>query len=112
MRRVTLRWATPLLAMVLLVSFYVLFAPRASGPQGLVGADKIVHAGLFAAISVAVVLRFGHGVRWMGPVAAYAVGSELIQAFFLPTRSGDLLDVLADLVGAAAGWWTLVAWRR
>ena len=37
-------------------------------------------------------------------VLAYAVVSELVQALLLTERSGDLLDVLADAVGAAAGW--------
>jgi VanZ family protein len=40
----------------------------------------------------------------LGLVAAYAVVSELIQGFALPGRSGDPLDVVADLAGVAAGW--------
>ena len=30
--------------------------------------------------------------------------SELLQAYALPDRHGDLLDVLADLTGVALGW--------
>ena len=48
--------------------------------------------------------------RYLVPgLAAYAVASELIQRQLLPTRAGDLRDVVADLVGialavAAVGW--------
>ena len=31
--------------------------------------------------------------------------SELLQWTVLPHRSGDLLDLGADLVGCALGWW-------
>jgi VanZ family protein len=38
-------------------------------------------------------------------LAGYAAVSELVQAALLSTRSGDVWDLVADLVGVAAGWW-------
>ena len=43
---------------------------------------------------------------------AQAVVSEIIQHVFLPGRSGDPLDVLADTVGIAVGLAGHAAWRR
>ena len=37
-------------------------------------------------------------------VCAYAPLSEVVQAVALPYRSGDLTDVVADLLGVALGW--------
>ena len=40
----------------------------------------------------------------LAAVLAYAVLSEIVQWVGLAERSGDVLDVLADTLGAAAGW--------
>ena len=37
-------------------------------------------------------------------MSAYAAASEVVQGVALASRSGDPLDVLADLVGVGAGW--------
>ena len=39
----------------------------------------------------------------MAVFAAHAVLSEVVQAVFLPHRSGDVLDAVADLTGVALG---------
>ncbi len=71
-------------------------------------ADKAVHAVLFA--GQALWLRragwtAGRAVLWS---AAYGAATELYQAL-LPFRSGDVYDLLADILGALlAVWW----WRR
>ena len=44
--------------------------------------------------------------------AAQAVLSELVQALLLPHRSGDVLDVVADLTGVALGVLVAVAVGR
>lgn len=68
------------------------------------GADKLVHALLFAALAL-----LAPPFRLALPgLAAYAVATELLQGL-VPGRSPDALDLIADLVGLAAG---AVAARR
>ena len=91
---------------MLLASLYVLFWPDpAGGGAGIPGADKAVHLLLFAAMTATARLRFGAAVPVLTGVAAYAVVSELVQALLLSRRSGDLWDLVADLLGVALGWW-------
>ena len=99
------RWAGPALAAVVLLSLYVLFWPSPAG-SGVTapGADKAVHAGLFLLLAGTAALRFGAVPAVLVAVLGYAVGSEVVQALLLAERSGDAWDVLADAVGAAAGW--------
>ena len=84
----------------------MLFTPRTGGDGLFPGSDKVVHALLFGALAATTWWRFRTGLAL---VAAYAVLSEVVQGVLLSTRSGDPYDVVADLLGAAAGW--LVARR-
>ncbi len=68
------------------------------------GADKVVHAGLFLLLAATAALRFGAVPGVLVLTLVYAAGSELVQAALLAERSGDAWDLLADGVGAAAGW--------
>ena len=86
---------------MLLVSVYVLFTPRAGGEALFYGSDKVVHLVLFALLAATTRWRFGRGLAL---VTAYAVLSEVVQGVLLSTRSGDPYDVVADLLGVAAGW--------
>lgn len=88
---------------MLLVSLVVLFAPSGGG-SGPPGSDKVVHLLLFAALAATARWCFGALLPVLVAVAAYAPVSELVQALLLPGRSGDPLDVVADLVGVALGW--------
>ena len=90
--------------MAVLLSLVVLFAPSADETPTFPGADKFVHLLLFALLAGTTRWRFGAALSGLVIVAAYAVVSELIQGFALPGRSGDPLDVVADLAGVAAGW--------
>jgi VanZ family protein len=90
---------------VVLLSLYVLFAPSPGGTVSFPGADKLVHAGLFGLLAATTRWRFGPAAHLLVGVAAYAALSEVVQATALRQRSGDLLDVAADLAGAAVGWW-------
>ena len=89
---------------MVVVSLVVLFAPSGGGASPFPGSDKVVHLLLFAALAATTRWRFGPVVVGLLVVAAYAVLSEVVQGLALPRRSGDVLDVLADLAGAAAGW--------
>ena len=86
----------------MLLSVVVLFLPSPSGGSSLPYADKVVHAALFALLTATALHRFGRTPVVLGAVTAYALASEVIQGVALPERSGDPLDVVADLVGAGA----------
>ena len=101
---------TGLLMVVIAGHLAALYWPvvTVSGPVSWT--DKAVHVLLFAApvLAAAAVLR-----RWRGPAVVLAVHaplSEWIQHALLPHRSGDPLDVAADIAGVALGaalarWW-------
>ncbi len=86
------------------LQFVVLYAPRVP-PVGSTGlpVDKFVHAGAFALATAALIWA---GVpRWVAisVMAAHAPLSELVQSRLLVDRSGDPMDVVADLVGVVLG---------
>jgi VanZ family protein len=88
---------------LLAIQCWALFTPSVGGPVLFPESDKVVHAALFLAVTGAGV-RAGFPARWLvGALAAEAVVSELVQGFLLPHRDGDVLDVLADLVGVCLG---------
>ena len=63
-----------------------------------------MHAGLFALLVVTARLRLGPR-RWvLAAVLGYAAVSEVVQAALLSRRSGDLLDLVADVAGALLAW--------
>lgn len=99
------RLAGPCFVVVLLLSFYALFSPHPAAPEHPFPlSDKLVHATLFALLAATTRWRFGPAVRLLVAVVAYAAASELVQQLLLPSRDGDLLDLLADVVGAGLGW--------
>jgi len=101
----TPRWAGPAFAGAVLVSLPVLFWPSPAGTGvTLPGADKLVHAGLFLLLAGTARVRFGAVPRVLGLVLAYAAASEVFQPGLLAERGGEAGDVLADAVGALAGW--------
>ena len=90
----------------------MLFWPYPSGSGGVPGADKVVHALLFALLAATARLRFGPVLPVLAAVLAYAAASEVVQAVALSRRSGDLLDLVADVVGVALGWLLVGRLRR
>lgn len=82
----------------------VLYAPRA--PQvdsGGLPIDKLVHLVVFA-LPTAALVAVGVPRPWaIGLMAAHAPASELVQHALLPSRSGEVLDMVADLTGVAIG---------
>jgi VanZ family protein len=89
-----------------------LYAPDGpAGPQ-ISGLDKVIHVLIFAAPALAA-LMVGIRARWaLGILAVHAPVSELIQHLVLPHRSGDVLDVMADLTGVVLGGWAYLVWNR
>lgn len=95
-------------ALAVAVQVVVLYAPRAPGSPLFPGSDKVVHVLVFA-VPVLLLLLAGAPVRLVLVVLGlHAVVSEVVQGAVLPGRSADPLDVVADLVGVAVGWWL---WR-
>jgi VanZ family protein len=99
---------TVLLSVAVLVQLVVLYAPSAPSVSPFPNSDKAVHALVFLApVTVALLAGYRHRVV-VAVFAAHAVLSEVVQHTLLPGRSGDPLDVLADLTGVALGY---VVWR-
>lgn len=65
--------------------------------------DKLVHVGIFALPTVALVAAGAPRGTVIALMAGHALLSELIQAQLLVDRSGDVADLAADLVGVAIG---------
>ncbi|HVE74987.1 MAG TPA: VanZ family protein [Mycobacteriales bacterium] len=98
------RWSGPALVLLGVLSLYLFTTPQPSADPGFPGADKLVHAGLFAGLAFSARFRFAAHPVALLTVLAYAVASELIQAVALPTRAGDVNDLIADVAGLLGGW--------
>jgi hypothetical protein len=93
------------LAAALLVQLVVLYVPRVPdvGAVAVPHGDKIVHAAVFAAVTFAGLRAALSPALVLGFGAAHAALSEVLQHLVLPGRSGDPVDVVADLAGVALG---------
>ena len=101
-----------LLALAVAVQLVVLYAPEGGGPPLFPNADKVVHVVVFL-VPVALALLAGFRRSVVVVVfAGQAVLSEVVQGLLLPHRSGDVLDVVADLTGVALGVLVAVAVGR
>lgn len=66
------------------------------------GADKLGHAGAYAVLGGLLTLATGR--VWLAVLLATLFGvSDEIHQYFVPGRQADVLDVVADLVGALVG---------
>lgn len=105
-------WAV-LSAAAVAAHLVVLYLPGEDVPQAGVavpGLDKAVHVVAFAAPTLAAVV-LGRSAWWALPFAVHAPVSEWVQTTLVSHRTGDVLDMAADLVGVAlaaqAGVWLL-----
>jgi VanZ family protein len=83
------------------------------------GVDKSLHAALYAGLSALIVRALAGGwhrrptigivVAAILIAAAYGVSDEVHQSF-VPMRSVEAMDVVADTVGAAVAAFALYAW--
>ena len=75
------------------------------------GFDKLVHAGMYAVLVFLLLIEIlrGHGVTWFtisgipSLVFVYSVLIEIIQHYLISSRSGEVLDIAANLGGTVAG---------
>jgi len=91
------------LGLAVAVQLVVLYAPEGVGPPPFPQGDKLAHLTIFLVpVALAVVAGFRRGVV-AAVFAVHAVLSEVVQTVFLPHRSGDPWDAVADLTGVALG---------
>lgn len=91
---------------------YGLYGPPGPPSDSTLPTDKIAHLGGFA-VPVALFVGAGLPIGWVSGLAlVQAVTSELVQWRFLPRRSGDPLDLLADLLGIGIGLLVGILLRR
>ncbi len=111
-----LRWRWTL-AWALVIEGLVLWPKPPELPQAwdVVGFDKFVHAGLFAVLALLASRALDEQARpaWPALAASMAFGlfTELEQ-YFIPSRSMELGDFLADAAGAALGLVVFTVWAR
>jgi VanZ family protein len=81
-------------------------------PSELLSHDKLIHAGVFAVL--AFLVRGALAGRALPPARAWLLASSLalgwgildeLHQSFIPNRSCDVNDALADAAGAALGAW-------
>jgi hypothetical protein len=101
-------------AVVVLVSLAVLFAPGDDVPSAPPGVDKLIHAGLFAALALSGCWAGIRGSVLAALLVLYAAVSELLQGLTPLDRSASATDWLADVAGLLLGLavWEAVARRR
>lgn len=105
--------ARGVLAVVVLLSLAVLFAPASDVPSAPAGVDKLVHVGLFAALALSGRWA-GMATRVLAPLlVAYAAVSEVLQGLAVVDRSASVADWVADVVGMVLGLalWSAAARR-
>lgn len=115
----TFRWLTALAYAGLI--FYLSSLPQ-GGPSLFPQADKLMHFILYAGFTASLAwafetTRFGRRglVFWMAAAVAAAYGAtDELHQLFVPGRSCDIFDWLADALGAAVCALILMkaSWRR
>ena len=95
-----------------MVQLVVLYLPGEQVPEAgftVPGLDKAIHVAVFALPAFLAVWR-GRSAWWALPFAVHAPVSELVQHAWVPLRTGDPVDVVADLAGVVLG--VVAAWSR
>jgi len=74
-------------------------------------ADKVIHMGLFGSLALSIFFHFEQysniyfrstRIKALSLIACilYGIGMEFYQKYFVPSRSLDVIDMLADAMGA------------
>src|SRR6478609_10403519 len=102
-----------------LLSCVAFFLPGAALPDndwfGKIELDKIIHIGLFAVMILLWCLPLFQRPAFTSRIPSlliiipsaffgYSILVEFIQHFFIPGRSFDLMDILADALGCVVGF--------
>jgi hypothetical protein len=67
-------------------------------------ADKLIHFTFFVVFFILWYCRFGSPIRLVIIAAAYGLAIEFYQLYFVPGRSFDIWDAVADALGALLAW--------
>ena len=89
--------------LALFTSYIFALLPNTLAPHVPQVSDKVHH--IFAFIVLGILLRFSYRISYwyaLFILFGYGVIIELSQ-YFLPTRSADYQDVMADLIGSFIG---------
>ena len=91
---------------------YILLRPTSDLPQNFPsfeGMDKVVHFLIFALLAYLYKKAFPkHSiVKELLLLAGYALLTEIMQEKMHMGRSGDPLDLLADVMGISLGYWVM-----
>jgi hypothetical protein len=100
------------LVVAVVVQLISLYSPEMPGGPQIPGLDKVVHLSIFAAPALAALMAGISAPLVLGILAVHAPLSELIQHYALTQRSGDGLDMVADLAGVAIGGLAYVVWSH
>jgi len=86
---------------------YVLISPTVGPPPLFPYQDKVFHAVCFGALTgpAALVLPKRYLWIWIAHMVLLGIGIEVVQAKWIPERTGSVLDFLADAVGIALAVW-------
>ncbi|GAB2477192.1 hypothetical protein GCM10027030_09400 [Luteococcus sediminum] len=100
--------------LVLAVQLWGLYTPSPPDAGGLPVSDKLVHFLLFLGVTLSFALALGRRMVVALANLAHGVVSEVVQWRFVPGRSGDWQDFVADAlgVGVAVVLTTLLLARR
>ena len=120
LRGLALRWRLPLLwlwATCFPVLAFLYWSPDTAPPTGIAdwdfGLDKPIHAGTHGFMVLMPALLVSG--RWrpfaIGLGFATAVTLEFGQ-LYVPGRSFEVLDIVANVTGALLGWWVAVRLRE
>lgn len=89
---------------VYFLSFIILFSPTRVKEFPIPHADIIIHHLLFIILSLVTLLKYPKAPgRIIIILVGYAFLSELIQHYFIPGRSFELVDLLSDTLGILIG---------
>lgn len=109
------------------LSLIAFFLPGSALPDndwfGKIELDKIIHVGLFAFMIVLWCVPLFHTpslslrlttllIRIPFIFFGYSIIVELVQHYFIPGRSFDLIDILADGVGCVIGFILIKRYQR
>lgn len=97
---------------VVLVQLAVLYWPAVTVAGPVSWSDKVVHLAVFAVPTWLVGRVTRRVVLTVAIFLVHAPVSELVQHHLLPARTGDVWDVLLDVVGVAVGAALLMVGRR
>lgn len=102
------RWAPSVLWGLGILTLTSLPAAALPVVPAIAGVDKLVHAAMYAVLAALITHAMsGHSLRTVlvlgGALALFAAADEWHQRW-IPGRSADLLDWVADISGAAIGY--------